>query len=66
MRRFIITMALGAFQMTAGITALDPATAQPGASSARANVEQRVLIKYCYGQYRSQGDITRCLGNGSI
>ena len=29
-----------------------------------AGVEQRLLIKFCYAQYRSQSDVTRCLGRG--
>jgi hypothetical protein len=64
MRRIILTIAISAFQATAGITALDNATAEPSAT--RASVEQRVLIKYCYSQYRSQSDITHCLGQGAI
>jgi hypothetical protein len=66
MRRLILTIVLGTFQMTAGVTALDSVTAGPSAAGTRANVEQRVLIKHCYGQYRSQSDITRCLGQGAI
>jgi hypothetical protein len=33
---------------------------QASAPTAR-HVEERFAIRFCYGQYRSQDDVTRCL-----
>jgi hypothetical protein len=36
-------------------------TPAPSAGPGRAAVEQRFALSFCYGQYRSQDDVTRCL-----
>lgn len=41
-------------------------SAVAASASADRTVEQRILIKHCYGQYRGQDDIARCLARGAI
>jgi hypothetical protein len=40
-----------------------PADAAPPGRSERAAVEQRFALSFCYNQYRSQDDVTRCLAH---
>jgi len=38
-------------------------TPAPSAGPGRAAVEQRFALSFCFNQYRSQDDVTRCLAH---
>jgi hypothetical protein len=49
--------------VTLGYYALPPSGAAFDVAQSR--IEQRIAVKYCYGQYRGQADVFRCLGRGA-
>jgi hypothetical protein len=62
MKRTTYSLLAGALLLASASVPLLAATCTPAPASAqRAAAEQRFALSYCYNQYRSQDDVTRCL-----
>jgi|SwirhisoilCB1_FD_contig_31_7479007_length_311_multi_3_in_0_out_0_1 hypothetical protein len=63
-RTLLITaLALATVPMSIATGCFDsrPVTEQQASAPTARHVEERFAIRFCYGQYRSQDDVTRCL-----
>jgi hypothetical protein len=59
-----IALALMGGTLCSELERVVPGAPVAAAAAATAEANQRLVIKFCYAQYRSQSDIMRCLAQG--